>query len=249
MSSTIISPRMRLFSLEEAKEHYGELYESLRVIYVSIPDIYHYFDPEYEIRFYHHIYPVHRCFRNSFEYMDKRDIRMDLSFMVIALIFSNEICRIEKTVPRSMHHLNILVKFVSGLILMGMKYDDGYGKFHLPLEEYLRDQFPEYRKDQFEPILFHVSLCQDIRLFFVRDGVPRPERLPRPVSLSHGLDQTLRETPIPFPKNPMFDLEAMQDRIKRLREEITVGAAEYLNLHDQCQENEMKIRRLLEIPK
>jgi hypothetical protein len=249
MSLPIISPRMKPFSLEESKEHYGELHKSIRVIYVSIPDIFHYFDPEYEIRFYHHIYPVHRCFRNSFEYMDKRDIRMDLSFMVIALIFSNEICRIEKTLPRSMHHLNILMKFVSGLIHMGMKYDDGYGKFHLSLEEYMRDEFPEYRRDQFEPILFHVSLCQDIRLFFLRDGISRPEMSPQPISESYGLDQVMRESPIPFAKNPLFDLEAMQDRIIRLREQISLSAAEYLNLHDEWEKNQIKIRRLLEIPK
>jgi hypothetical protein len=245
MSLPIISPRLKPFSLEEAKEHYGELYESIRVIYASIKTIFDYFT-ECEIRFYNHIYPVHRCFRNSFEYMDKRDIRMDLSFMVIALIFSNEICRIEKTVPKSMVHLNILMKFVSGVTRMGMNYDNGYGKFHLSLEEYMRKEFPEYRRDQFEPILFHVSLCQDMRLFFLKVDVSRPERIPRLVSVSREMDSLIRESPVPFPQNPLFDLEAMEDRLKRLREESVIISAEISNLHRQYEENQKKIRRLLE---
>lgn len=293
MSLSIISPHLKPFSIEEAKEHYVELYKRIRIIYVSISDIFHYFDEEYEIRFYNHIYPVHRVFRLSFKSTDdfakksldtsanhrfakkddKRPIKMDISFMVISIIFSNEICLIEKTFPRTPNHLNILFRFVSRIIQIGMNHDDGYGRFNLDLEKYLEEEFPQYRKDQLNPILFHPSLSQNIRVFFLKNGVLRPERvsissllsvslepngpsdtLPEgtpdntpPISSSNEFDQMLRESSISFQKNPMFDLEAMKDRLKRLNDDNLRESAEILNLHEQYEENKIKMRRLLEI--
>ncbi len=246
MSLPIISPRQKIFSLEESREHYRDLYESLRLIYVSLPEVYHYFDPSYEVRFYQHIYPVHCAFRRSFETIDKREIRMDMSFMVISLLFSNYIVDVEKILPRTERHLSLLWKFISGIVRIGMTFENGHGKFDLPIVDYLNRQFPEY--SEFCPLLLHPFLSQNLRIF--KDGL-RQERIPRVISESHDLTSLFCESPIPFQsvhstlENPLFDREAIQKRLIQLRTEFRQESMSLSRLEQEYEENKRKIQRLI----
>ncbi len=246
MSLPIISPRQKPFSLEEAKEHYSELYESLRLMYVSVPEVYHYFDPIYEVRFYQHVYPVHCSFRRSFEIINKREIRMDMALMVISLLFSNYVVSVERILPRTDRHLTLLWKFVSGIVRIGMTYENGHGKFNISMVDYLKSQFPEYL--EFCPILLHPFLSQNLRIF--RDG-SRQERVPRVISESRDLRSLLCESPIPLQSvhstlgNPMFDSEAILKHLIRLKAEFVQGSLALSRLEDEYEENKRKIQRLI----
>lgn len=246
MSSPIISPRQKHFSLEESREHYRELYESLRFIYESNPDVYHYFNPTNEVRFYQHIYPVHSAFRRSFEIIDKREIRMDMTFMVISLLFSNYIVDVEKILPRTERHLTLLWKFVSGIVRIGMTYENGHGKFDICMIDYLKRQFPEY--SEFCPLLLHPFLSRNLRIF--KDG-SRQERIPRVISESHDLRSLFCESPIPFQsvhstlENPLFDREAIQKRLLQLRTEFIQESMSLSRLEEEYEENKRKIQRLI----
>jgi hypothetical protein len=246
MSLPIISPRQKIFSLEESKEHYRELYESLRFKYESFPEVYHYFNPTNEVRFYQHIYPVHSAFRRSFETIDKREIRMNMSFMVISLLFSNYIVDVEKILPRTERHLNLLWKFISGIIRIGMTNENGHGKFDLSIVDYLNRQFPEY--SEFCPLLLHPFLSQNLRIF--KDGL-RQERIPRVISESHDLTSLLCESPIPFQyvhstlENTLFDREAIQKRLIQLRAEFRQESMSLSRLEQEYEDNKRKIQRLI----
>lgn len=257
MRLSIISPRIKSFSLEDKKEHYEKLFTYLRFIYSSHEVIIRYFDEGNETRFYKHIYCVHYTFRQSFEPTDKRLIRMSFSLMVLSLIFSNDIVRLENTNNMDDKHLNMLWKFISGIVRIGFLHDEGYGTFDFSMDNYMREQFPEHNKDLFNSLLFNPLLSQKMNILYLFKEEIRPSPSPRPASIIQDMETVARESPIFFDYSisegdlsaykSLFDIEAIKNRIKRLREIVVEESAIQCTLQEEYKENKKKLQRLIEI--
>lgn len=130
------------FDIESLEIHYKGLYETTttELNYINKINIQNYFRDDIR-RFYFHIYPVTRSFKQCFKIFDKNSIAMNINMIIISLLFSNEICDLKNHRLHSPEHIHDLHIFMETIILEGMKYNNGLDRFNIFLSKIISDKF------------------------------------------------------------------------------------------------------------
>ncbi len=155
------------FNYEELKRHYGSLYYTISCEFkFKNRDIFIFFDDD-DKRFYFHIYPVSRIFKESFHKINKDCISMNINLLTICLLFSNDICYIRDLDLHSTEHIHSLKNFMEVLIVEAMKFNNGFSEFNIHLYKVLNDFFPEIDTRRFnKTLLLNGAMMQN---FYIKN--------------------------------------------------------------------------------
>ncbi len=105
------------------------------------------------LRFYYHIYPVTRIFKDLYEILDKKYYSMSIDLIIICLLFSNEITDIKKYRLHCPDHICELTKFMQPIISQGMSYSNGIDNFNINLQSIITDNFNDIPISNFSKTL------------------------------------------------------------------------------------------------
>jgi hypothetical protein len=158
------------FTFEERVEHYQGVYNAMMLEFRHIKRFKDFFREEKKHRFFDHIGTVHSLFRKNFDEIDKRIFKMDISFMTLCVLFSNDLYynRLNDT------HL---YKFIKLFTEMGMEHENGTAYFDFNIKKFMRKNFHQTVQEAISEETEDISRNR-MKIFFFSSGTRVPTIFP-----------------------------------------------------------------------